>query len=174
MDGPTDSEKEKQDTALRARACALLEGGVLPRSKAARSWGGRGSGLPCALCGNAIAESGPEIELEFDGTASSPSLRFHLQCHSLWETLRRRTDEPDWIAIETRLPPFDTVVEARLSLSGSRSVILGIVRVRGRAGASEWLNATTNSALPASWRPLEWRQPAGIEPSVAEAAPKRA
>ena len=121
---------EKHEEMLRARARERVEAGVLPRAKPARSWGGHGSGLPCSLCDLPIAANTTEMELEFDGAVSATSVRFHLQCQSIWESVRRAPIDTDWIALEKRLPPFDTVVEARLDLGGSKSVILGVVRAR--------------------------------------------
>lgn len=148
----------------------------MPRAKPAHSWGGRGSGLPCSLCDKPIASTGPEMELEFDGAITATALRFHLQCQVIWDSVRRVPTETEWTSIEKRLPPFDSVVEARVNLSGSRSVILGVVLTRSRSPDGQWLNATTSSPLPAAWRPLEWRYPAGLDVSQSQDAvtPKRA
>jgi len=173
MDDPV---TEKSEETLRARARERIASGELPRAKPARSWGGRGSGLPCSLCDNPIADTGPEMELEFDGAITATALRFHLQCQVIWDSVRRVPTESEWTAIEKRLPPFDTVVEARVNLSGSRSVILGVVLTRSRSPEGQWLNATTSSPLPAAWRPLEWRYPAGLDVSQNQEnmTPKRA
>jgi hypothetical protein len=172
MDDPVN---EKSEETLRARARERIASGELPRAKPARSWGGRGSGLPCSLCDQPIADTGPEMELEFDGAISATALRFHLQCQVIWDSVRRVPTETEWTAIEKRLPPFDTVVEARVNLSGSRSVILGVVLARSRSTEGQWLNATTSSPLPAAWRPLEWRYPAGLDTSQQDnATSKRA
>lgn len=166
---------EKHEDMLRARARERIASGQLPRAKPARSWGGRGSGLACSLCDHPIADTGPEMELEFDGAITTDALRFHLQCQGIWDSVRRAPAEDEWILIEKRVPPFDTVVEARVNLSGSRSVILGVVLSRGRGPDGVWLNATTSAPLPAAWRPMEWRYPAGLEPKPAESAsPRRA
>lgn len=116
------------------------------------------------------------MELEFEGAIAATTLRFHLQCQAIWDSVRRAPSESEWIALEKRLPPYDTVVEARVSLSGSRSVILGVVLARGRTPEGVWLNATTNSPLPAAWHPLEWRYPVGLDATPAQetAAPRRA
>lgn len=159
---------EKNDDILRARAHERIASGQLPRTRPARSWGGRGSGLPCSLCEQPIAETGPEMELEFDGAVTATALRFHLQCQSIWDSVRRGPPEAEWFAVEKRVPPFDTVVEARVTLSGSRSVILGVVLTQGRSPDGLWLNATTNSPLPAAWHVVEWRYPAGLEPTAAQ------
>jgi hypothetical protein len=175
MGGPAYREKDQE--ALTARARERIEQGQLPSARAARSWGGRGSGLACSLCDTPILETEPEMELEFDGAVSARALRFHLQCQSAWEIARRAPVQAEWTPMGQALPPFDAVVEARLTMSGGRPVILGVVRVRSRGDDAAWMNATTNSPLPDAWTPLEWRYPPGLEPaqSPAEsAAPKRA
>src|SRR5262245_5216634 len=101
--------KDKNLEHLAAAARERLESGLLPRVKAARTWGGRGSGLTCSLCDEPILESDPEMELEFDGTATARTLRFHLQCHSVWEAERRAPAPDAWIPIETATPPYDAL-----------------------------------------------------------------
>jgi hypothetical protein len=168
----------KLQDALAARARERLEHGQLPGAKAARTWGGRGSGLPCSLCDIVILETEPEMELEFDGSTNPHVVRFHLPCHSAWDAVRRALPPgEDWTSIDHTLPPFDAVVEARLAMQGGRPVILGVVRTRSGDKGAVWMNATTHLPLPASWSPLEWRFPLGLESPEQPAkssAPKRA
>jgi hypothetical protein len=167
---------QDQDT-LRVRARERIDKGLLPRAKAARTWGGRGSGLTCCLCDNPIVPSDPEMELEFEPATDSQSLRFHLQCHSIWDAERRQPIEGAWAAVENSLPPFDMPIEARLGMGGGRTVVLGIMRMKSRGNESVWINAMTRSPLPAAWTPLEWRYPLGTEKSSepdASSTPKRA
>ena len=170
------THKDKNQDTLGARAREQVEQGLLPRAKAARSWGGRGSGLPCSLCDTPILATEPEMELEFDGAASARVLRFHLQCQSAWDMARREPAADAWTDISANLPPFDAVVEARLNMGASRSVILGVVRARTPDGAGCWMNATTQAPLPPAWLPVEWRYPADAEPAelLASSTPKRA
>lgn len=149
----------------------------MPRTKAARTWGGRGSGLPCNLCDSPILASEPEMELEFESTGSPKVMRLHLHCHAEWEAERNRPGSGDWTRMDQALPPFDTVVEARVTMPGGRPVILGVLRLRGGSGEAIWMNATTNSPLPEAWCPVEWRLPQALEPSGVlpkSTAPKRA
>jgi hypothetical protein len=155
---------QDQDT-LRARARERIEQGVLPHIKAARTWGGRGSGLPCNLCDAPISESEPEMELEFDNAPAAQSFRFHLQCHSIWDSERRAPEQNAWTAVEQSLPPFDAPVEARLNLGSGRTVIISIMRTKAHDEELTWLNATTHTPLPAAWLPVEWRYPHGLEPA---------
>jgi hypothetical protein len=57
--------------------------GRLPGIPSTRVWGGPGSGQCCDLCGDTIAVSHTEIELE-DATGSG-GIRFHVNCHQLWQ-----------------------------------------------------------------------------------------
>lgn len=147
-----------QEEALRVRARQRIEQGLLPHEKPTRMWGGRGTGLPCSLCDAPILESQPEMELEYEPAARTPTVRFHLRCQSVWDRARQQPSASQWVSVDNEMPPLHTVVEARLSLSATRSIILNVMRVcDGETGPVVWLNATTNGQLPAAWRPLEWR-----------------
>ncbi len=120
------------------------------------------------------------MELEYEGTSAAVTVRFHLQCQSAWEQARLTPTALDWIRMEEQPPPLRAVVEARLDLGASRSVVLSIMRVQdAETGATVWMNANTQAPLPQNWRPLEWRALPGAKPvdaaSAAEmVAPKRA
>jgi hypothetical protein len=120
-------------------------------------WGGRGTGARCSLCDQPILNTEPEMELEYEGAHPVPVVRFHLQCQSVWDEARLMRAAP-WTLVSTELPPLLQLVEARLALSESRTIILNIMRINhGDTGPVVWLNATTNSPLPEGWRPVEWR-----------------
>ena len=145
---------------LRARARERIEQQVLPRAKPARTWGGRGTGLHCSLCDEPILESEPEMELEYEAAAPAQVVRFHLQCQSVWESERQERKPSAWTSIEMEMPPLHAVVEARITLGEGRVLILSVMRVcDGESGPVVWINATTNSQLPESWHPVEWRLP---------------
>lgn len=151
---------EENEEKLRARARQRIAQGVLPCEKPLRTWGGRGSGAACNLCDQPIQSSEPEMELEYESTSLQPTVRFHLRCQTLWDQARevRQSSPSQWTSVNEQLPPLRVVVEARVSLSGSRSIILNVMRVcDGETGPVVWLNATTNSQLPDLWAPLEWR-----------------
>jgi hypothetical protein len=143
-------------------------------------WGGRGTGLVCSLCDAPILASEPEMELEYEGTAPIPVVRFHLQCQFVWEAERQSPKASDWTSVEEQLPPLHCIVEARLSLGDSRAIILNVMRVcDGETGPVVWLNPTTNSPLPENWQPVEWRDLPGrpsapVAESERAATPKRA
>jgi hypothetical protein len=143
--------------ALRDTARERIEQSRLPRTKPARMWGGRGSGQVCSLCDKPILESEAEMELEYDGTNAPSVIRFHIQCQSVWDEARQIRTSP-WTLVSSELPPLLHVVEARLSLNEARAIILNVMRANhGDTGPVVWLNANTNSPLPETWRPLEWR-----------------
>jgi hypothetical protein len=169
MAEPSDRDME----ALRARADERLRQGRLPRMKAVRTWGGLGSGLPCALCDAAILSSEPEFELQLDLSPSVPTVRLHRQCHSIWNEAREAFEPVNaWRPAAEELPPYGALIEARVSLNGTRSIILSVIclKVPPVPPSSEpghaWINATTQRALPNGWRPLEWRFPAGETPAT--------
>jgi hypothetical protein len=120
-------------------------------------WGGRGTGQVCSLCDRPIVSSEPEMELEYEGSEGTSIVRFHLQCQSVWDEARQMRASP-WTLVSEELPPLLHIVEARIRLNESRTLILNVMRVNhGDTGPVVWLNITTNSPLPASWQPVEWR-----------------
>jgi len=83
------SPSESPDTeALRVRATQLLAAGSLPSRAPDRSWGGPGSGEPCALCAVPILRAELEFELEFGAHDGEPpgarTCRFHTRCFDVW------------------------------------------------------------------------------------------
>jgi hypothetical protein len=159
---------EENEEALRARARKRIEQGLLPREKPLRMWGGRGTGAACTLCDHPIETTEPEMELEYEPPTALPCVRFHLRCQSIWELARERQMPSQWISMAAEMPPLRMLVEARIGLGESRSLILNVMRVNnGETGPVVWLNATTNSQLPDSWIPFEWRLPAEAVSAVA-------
>jgi hypothetical protein len=142
--------------ALRGRAREMLRAGRLPHTKAVRTWGGRGSGAPCELCGMVISSSEPEFEVQLELTSSAPSLRFHRACHAVWETARAEA-EVGWTQVSERLPPVESRVEARIMLGAGRAIILNLICRMDPQSGPTWINATTLAPLPEGWMPLEWR-----------------
>lgn len=156
---------QRDQNTLRAKARDRIDCGLLPRTKAARTWGGRGSGHACSLCDAPILESEPEMELEYEEPSSNAILRFHLQCQSIWEAERHGAPADAWRQVENDLPPFGRTVETRVELGGGRSVILNVMRLcDSESGSTLWINANTNAPLPETWRPVAWRDPARQSP----------
>lgn len=68
---------------------ATIFGGGLPRQAPERMWGGSGSGVNCAICGQRIGVDQLEYELEFGGSGSGrASYHVHVRCCSQWERER--------------------------------------------------------------------------------------
>ena len=85
------------EAPVRDLARGVLQAGTLPRRDPDRTWGGKGVGLPCTVCGEPIPPTETEYELEFSHDGANPGLdRFHLhlRCFSAWEMERTssRTD----------------------------------------------------------------------------------
>jgi hypothetical protein len=175
-----DTSSGRNDNELRARARRRIGEGILPRAKAIRTWGGLGSGLACDLCGEPILPTEPEFELQFD-MKPGPGIRFHRQCHSIWESVRHEpaSAQEHWTAVALALPPTGVPVEVRWEMGDSRSIILGCTLARD-ASLDEWIwiNLTTKAPLPPGWRAIEWRpSPVAvqsgqqhIEPSIPKSA----
>jgi len=151
---------EKDSGALRVRARERIEQGRLPRARAFRTWGGRGTGARCDLCDAVIASDEPEFELQLDLSPSGEPVRLHRLCHALWNEVREACDPSGWCPVSHELPPPGVAVEARISLGASRSIILNVI-LDVPEGASDvepvWLNETTRGPLPDGWVPVEWR-----------------
>jgi hypothetical protein len=115
------------------------------------------------------------MELEYEGSEVVAVVRFHLQCQSVWDEARQMRASP-WTLVSEELPPLLHIVEARIQLNESRTLILNVMRVNhGDTGPVVWLNITTNSPLPESWQPVEWRAVADQQlPTPAELSQARA
>jgi hypothetical protein len=152
-------DPEESSEALRARARERISRGRLPRVKAARTWGGLGSGLSCDLCDMVILATQPEFEVQIDLAAPAEVVRFHRHCHTVWDLVRQELNPApaQWTPVATRLPAAGELVEARLSLGGGRIIVLDVIYVGDSEGAPSWLNATTRGSLPVGWDPVEWR-----------------
>ena len=148
-------ETKAQDLeSLWGQARVLLREGRLPRDRAIRTWGGTGTGATCAVCGAAITASEPELEIEVP-RVSAP-LRFHRQCHAVWDAVRAEI-AAGWVCVSERLPAEGTPVEARIQLGGGRIILTVVCRQDPQLATLEWINATTGAPLPAGWEPAQWR-----------------
>lgn len=161
----------RSNETLRAFARQQIKQGALPRRKAARTWGGLGSGAACSLCGAPISTSEPEFELQFDVPPAPAVLRFHRQCHLAWDSALHELSAAQWLSIAQSLPPANVPIEARIELNARRSIILGVMYAEQRdTGELEWVNLTTRAPLPPGWRPVEWRYAPGTPQTAAPEA----
>lgn len=75
---------------LRQKIRNVIEAGTLPDRRPERMWGGPGSGVVCALCGETVTADQTELELEFVANEQDGYLvhHAHVGCFSLWEAER--------------------------------------------------------------------------------------
>jgi hypothetical protein len=73
----------RPERELRRRAREEIQKGRLPESPTSSIWGGLGSGLPCAVCGDPIRSD--QVEYEMADPGGGESFRFHLPCHMVWQ-----------------------------------------------------------------------------------------
>ena len=77
------SDQIEQD--LERRAHQRIIEGRLPSPSHHRTWGGRGSSEPCALCDVTIRSDEVEYEIETRHTSGVRLYRFHFLCHDAWQ-----------------------------------------------------------------------------------------
>jgi hypothetical protein len=70
-----------ETTELRARIRKMRETGDIPCDPPKKVWAGHGRDHRCAACGEAIAPT--EVEFEVD-LQSSVTIRLHRGCHAIW------------------------------------------------------------------------------------------
>ena len=77
---------------LRRRARDALHAETLPGVQPDRSWGGRGTGELCPVCGCSVDPGESEVELEFAAMGVGNDTRafhLHLPCFTAWEFARK-------------------------------------------------------------------------------------
>jgi hypothetical protein len=78
----------------RAKVLDAVLASRLPTHAPERTWGGRGSGVPCAICTEPLRSDEVEWELEFTSapdTLTRTNLHVHPDCYADWDLARRRT-----------------------------------------------------------------------------------
>jgi hypothetical protein len=63
----------------------------LPKRRPDRTWGGPGTGAPCAVCGHSVTRGELEYEIEFARDGDDPGLdkfHVHISCFRAWESER--------------------------------------------------------------------------------------
>jgi hypothetical protein len=78
------SDRIEQD--LERRAHDRITEGRLPCPSHYRTWGGRGSNEPCALCDVTIRSDEVEYEIETRNASGVQLYRFHFLCHDAWQS----------------------------------------------------------------------------------------
>jgi hypothetical protein len=75
----------RPEDEMRSRARELIKAGRLRCGEHYRTWGGRGSNEPCALCDVVIRPDEVEYEIEFTDPDGARVYRFHFLCHDAWQ-----------------------------------------------------------------------------------------
>jgi hypothetical protein len=65
-------------------ASERVRNGTLPASTQFRTFGGRGSGASCAMCGDDVPDSAMEIEVEYRTDTKAEALIMHVACYFAW------------------------------------------------------------------------------------------
>ena len=78
---------------LREQARQAIRSGKMPSRTPDRTYGGPGSRVTCAICGELITPDQSEIEIEFRRRAVPPNLDryfLHVRCMAAWEFERTK------------------------------------------------------------------------------------
>jgi hypothetical protein len=81
------------EPVLREKARAAIRSGKMPSRKQDRTYGGRGSRVACAICGELITPDQSEIVVEFrrHGVQSGhDDYCLHVRCLAAWEFERTK------------------------------------------------------------------------------------
>ncbi|MGH9892039.1 MAG: hypothetical protein ACREA0_08675 [bacterium] len=84
------------ESALRAKAREVIQGGTLPNSHPDRMWGGPGVGANCMICSEPAKRDELEFEIEFARNGDDPGLNtyhVHVRCFAAWEFERLNRDQ---------------------------------------------------------------------------------
>jgi hypothetical protein len=76
---------DRIEHSLEQRARERIREGRLPCTTHYRTWGGRGSNEPCALCDMIIQADEVQYEIEAGVGAPGQLYRFHFGCHDAWQ-----------------------------------------------------------------------------------------
>ena len=76
-----------REKCLRQIAHERCEAGELVNRAPVKTWAGEGSGQRCSLCGEPIASSQVEYEVDVPDGEVLRTFRFHLLCHQVWSVV---------------------------------------------------------------------------------------
>ena len=81
-------DPQGNETAVHGKAREVARAGKLPNRRPDRSWGGRGAGADCAICGTPVTNDELEFEFEFARSGDDPgrdTYHVHVRCFWAWE-----------------------------------------------------------------------------------------
>jgi hypothetical protein len=77
-----------EESVLHEKAAAAIMSGRLPARRPESTWGGPGTGAPCAVCDVPVAkgELEREFEMQVTGGVGDPglTLHVHIRCFAVW------------------------------------------------------------------------------------------
>ena len=83
------------ESFLRGKAREVIQSGKLPDAIPDQVWGGRGTGVECAICAESIRHGEMELEIEFARDCPGQNSYFvHLRCYSILEIEREKLSAP--------------------------------------------------------------------------------
>ena len=83
------------EAALRALAREAIRSANLPARKPDRVYGGAGTRVPCAVCGELITPDQSEMEVDFNRHGVQPGIDrhfLHVRCLAAWEFERTKME----------------------------------------------------------------------------------
>ena len=90
---PAKGSYQVDQTGLCQRVRNAIREGKLPTRPPDRTWGGPGSGVPCAVCDLPIPRAGMQFEIQFAIDGSPPDFNIyhvHTSCYAAWNLERNR------------------------------------------------------------------------------------
>ena len=81
-----------EDTVLRLLIRSLIAEGRLPALRKNHVWGGQGTGIVCAACGEHITKAEVGIETSHDADETN-AVHLHVHCFHVWESETRGLEE---------------------------------------------------------------------------------
>lgn len=85
------SGTDPEDSALRARARALLDAGKLPQAEPSSTWAGSGRDEACCVCRILVRRDEIGFDLAFRSSGDEVELHMHTRCRIAWEQARARS-----------------------------------------------------------------------------------
>jgi hypothetical protein len=107
---------------IREVARKVLQAGKLPGRDPDGTWGGKGTGAPCAVCWERITPAQVEYEIQFHHDGATPrvdSYALHLRCFAAWEMERTKPTTTPEVPMTTASPSLPASEALQFSLTGT-------------------------------------------------------